>query len=135
MKKILITLFISSITLLSFSQNDKPECLDKTFSFFTIFDGFYVQSCESSEYGSYKFVLDQGYTPVIKEGYYRMVEIHKKADNKRTVSGLQIMRNHINAIKAVGGKFQRMVTSTYLKMYLELLIMERSCGFLSLSAI
>jgi OmpA-OmpF porin, OOP family len=104
MRKLILYFFFSSISLLSFSQTDKPDCLDKTFSFFTIFDGFYLQSCESSEYGSYKFVLDQGYTPVIKEGYYRMVEIHKKADSKRTVSGLQIMRNHINAIKAVGGE-------------------------------
>jgi len=103
MKKILLSLFIISIGLYVNAQKDNPECLDKTFSFFTIFDGFYLQSCESSEYGSYKFVLDQGYTPVIKEGYYRMVAIYKKADTKRTVSGLQIMRNHINAIKAVGG--------------------------------
>ena len=33
-----------------------------------------------------------------------MVEFHKKADSKRKVSGLQILRNHINAIKAVGGE-------------------------------
>jgi len=78
--------------------------MDKTFSFFTIFDGYYLQSCEFSEYGSYKFVLDQGYTPVTKEGVYRMVEIHKKADTNRMISGLQIIRNHINAIKAVGGE-------------------------------
>jgi len=104
MKNIILLLLISSITICAFPQTDKSDCLDKTFSFFTIFDGFYLQSCESSEYASYKFVLDQGYTPVIKEGYYRMVEIHKKADTKRTVSGLQIMRNHINAIKAVGGE-------------------------------
>jgi len=111
MKKILLTLFISLITLLSYSQTDKADCLDKTFSFFTIFDGFYVQYCESSEYGSYKFALDQGYTPVIKEGYYRMVAIYKKADNKRTVSGLQIMQNHINAIKAVGGTISEVSVS------------------------
>jgi len=104
MKKILFTLLLSSIAYGSFAQEDNPECLDKTFSFFTIFDGFYLQRCEYSDYSEYKFVLDHGYTPVIKEGVYRMVEIHKKADSKRTVSGLQIMRNHINAIKAVGGE-------------------------------
>jgi len=103
MKKILITLLMSSMVYGSFAQENNPDCLDKTFSFFTIFDGFYVQYCESSEFGSYKFVLDQGYTPVVKEGYYRMVAIYKKADTNRTVSGLQIMQNHINAIKAVGG--------------------------------
>jgi len=104
MKKFFLTLVISSIVFSSFAQKDKPDCMDKTFSFFTIFDGYYLQSCEFSEYGSYKFVLDQGYTPVTKEGVYRMVEIHKKADTNRMISGLQIIRNHINAIKAVGGE-------------------------------
>ena len=35
---------------------------------------------------------------------YREVWFHKKDDNSRVVSGLQILQNHVNALKAVGGE-------------------------------
>jgi OOP family OmpA-OmpF porin len=35
---------------------------------------------------------------------YREVWFRKKGDSKRIVSGLQILQNHVNAIKAAGGK-------------------------------
>jgi OOP family OmpA-OmpF porin len=103
MKKILLTLFISSITLLSFSQKDNPECLDKTFNFFTPLDGFYLSECKYSEFGSYQFYLASG-KQITKEGIYRAVWYNKKDDSKRAFSYLQVIQNHANAIKAVGGE-------------------------------
>jgi hypothetical protein len=58
MKKVLLTLLMSSMVYGSFAQENKPDCLDKTFSFFTTFDGFYLQDCEFSEFGSYEFWVD-----------------------------------------------------------------------------
>jgi len=105
MKKILLTLFMSSMVFCSFAQEDNPDCLEKTFKFFTVFDGFYLTDyCKYSEFGSYEFIVDRGARAIKKEGVYREVWFHKKDDNSRVVSGLQILQNHVNAIKAVGGE-------------------------------
>jgi len=104
MKKVILSLFISCITLSLFSQEDNPDCLDKTFKFFTTFDGFYIAYCNYAEFGSYEFMVDRGARSIKKEGVYREVWFRKKEDTKRTVSGLQILQNHVNAIKAVGGE-------------------------------
>lgn len=105
MKIFLISLFICSTTLLTFAQEDNPDCLTKTFKFFNSFDGFYLTDyCKYSEFGSVEFMIDNGARSVKKEGVYREVWFRKKEDNNRTVSGLQILQNHVNAIKAVGGE-------------------------------
>lgn len=95
---------MSSMVFCSFAQVDNPECLEKTFKFFTTFDGFFIDYCKYDEFGSYEFTVDRGARSVKKEGVYREVWFRKKEDNKRVVSGLQILQNHINAIKAVGGE-------------------------------
>jgi OmpA-OmpF porin, OOP family len=104
MKKIGLSLLICCITLSTFAQENKAECLDKTFSFFTTFDGFYLDYCNYAEFGSYEFTIDRGARAIKKEGVYREVWFRKKTDSKRVVSGLQILQNHVNAIKAVGGE-------------------------------
>jgi OmpA-OmpF porin, OOP family len=104
MKKTLLSLFLACLTLLSFSQKDNSECLDNTFKFFTIFDGFYLDYCNYAEFGSFEFNVDRGARSIKKEGVYREVWFRKKADTKRIVSGLQILQNHVNAIKAAGGE-------------------------------
>jgi len=105
MKKVILSIFISCITLLTFSQNNNPDCLEKTFKFFTVFDGFYITDyCKYAEFGSTEFMVDNGARSIKKEGVYREVWFRKKEDNKRIVSGLQILQNHVNAIKAVGGE-------------------------------
>ena len=104
MKKVIISLFVSIITIISFGQKDNQDCLDKTFKFFTTFDGFYIDYCKYAEFGSYEFTVDRGARSIKKEGVYREVWFRKKEDSKRIVSGLQILQNHVNAIKAVGGE-------------------------------
>lgn len=105
MKKIIFSLLISIMTIPSFAQNDDPGCLDKTLQFFTPMDGFYLSDyCKYSEFGSYEFWVDRGSRTIVKEGVYREVWFNRKKDSDRRVSGLQILQNYANAIKAVGGK-------------------------------
>src|SRR6185436_7095031 len=86
------------------AQQDNPECLNKVFSFFTTFDGFYIESCKESEFASYNFELDGAARIVEKKGKYREVWFRKKPGSTRKVSGLQIIQNHVNAIKTVNGE-------------------------------
>jgi OmpA-OmpF porin, OOP family len=88
----------------AFSQTDKPDCTDKTVAFFTTFEGFYIERCKESEFGSYKFELDGASRIVEKQGKFRQIYFRKKTDNQRKVSGLQIIQNHVNAIKSVNGQ-------------------------------
>jgi OOP family OmpA-OmpF porin len=104
MKKVFFSVLISCVTIILSAQKDNPECQEKTFKFFTTFDGFYIDYCNYAEFGSYEFTVDRGARSIKKEGVYREVWFRKKGDSKRIVSGLQILQNHVNAIKAVGGK-------------------------------
>ena len=105
MKKIILSFFMFSLTLYSFSQNDNTDCLEKTFRFFTPFDGFYLtENCKYTEFDSYEFMIDRGAGSIKKEGVYREVWFQKKGDSNRKVSGLQILQNHVNAIKVAGGE-------------------------------
>jgi outer membrane protein OmpA-like peptidoglycan-associated protein len=88
----------------AFGQADKPECIHKTVAFFTTFDGFYIERCKESEFGSYRFELDGASRIVEKQGKFRQIFFRKKSDNQRKVSGLQIIQNHVNAIKSVKGE-------------------------------
>ncbi len=104
MKNISLLLLSLCIASFSFAQEDDPGCSEKTFKFFTPFEGFYLTDhCNYSEFGAYEFIVDNGARSVKKEGVYREVWFHKKDDNNRTVSGLQILQNHVNAVKAAGG--------------------------------
>lgn len=101
---LLTVLLVFSFSLCCRAQQDNPECTTKTFSFFTTFDGFYIERCEEAEFGSYKFELDGAARILEKKGKYRVTWFRKKKDSQRLVSGLQIIQNHVNAIKAVGGE-------------------------------
>ncbi|HAM11582.1 MAG: hypothetical protein A2X05_15490 [Bacteroidetes bacterium GWE2_41_25] len=104
MKKTLISIVLGFLALALFAQKDNPDCLKKTIPLFTPMNGFYLDNCNYSEFGSYEFLVDRGARAIKKEGIYREVWFRKKEDNKRVVSGLQILQNHVNAIKSVGGE-------------------------------
>ena len=79
MKRILISLLTSCVVLSSFAQEDKPDCLEKTFKFFTTIDGFYLTDyCKYSEFSSAEFMVDNGARSIRKEGVYREVWFHKR---------------------------------------------------------
>jgi OmpA-OmpF porin, OOP family len=103
MKNLILLLLISFCSQTVISQ-DNPECVGKTFTFFTTFDGFYIERCKESEFASYKFELDGASRIVEKQGKFRQTFFRKKANDSRKVSGLQIIQNHVTAIKAIGGE-------------------------------
>lgn len=103
--KIILSFFVYCTSISSFAQENNPGCLDKTFPFFAIIDGFYLTDyCKFSEFDSYEFVIDRNSRSIKKEGVYREVWFHKKEDSNRHMSGTQILQNHFNAIKASGGE-------------------------------
>jgi len=104
MKKILLPFLISAVAFSLYAQNDDPSCRDKTLQFFSPMEGFYVTDfCKYTEFGRYEFWVDGSSRAIVKEGVYRETWYHRKEDSQRHVSGLQILRNYVNAIKAVGG--------------------------------
>lgn len=103
MKKLLYGLLAFLCTGPALAQ-DNPECTNATLRFFTTFDGFYIESCKESEFGAYKFEFDGAARIVERKGKYREVWFRKKTGSTRKVSGLQIIQNHVNAVKAVKGE-------------------------------
>ncbi|MFZ6011919.1 MAG: OmpA family protein [Bacteroidota bacterium] len=100
------TLVIFTIVLLSFvtqAQENNPECTGGMPTFFTVLDGFYIEYCKDSEFGSYNFELFGASQIVEKKGHYREFRFAKKANATRKVSGLQVIENHKQAILKVGG--------------------------------
>jgi len=103
MKTLNLLIFLA-VPLFAFAQKDKADCVDKTFSFFTRMEGFYISNCEESEFSQYGFWIKSGSEQVFKQGHYRKVWFEKDPNSTRKVSGLQILTNHANAIKKIGGQ-------------------------------
>jgi Outer membrane protein and related peptidoglycan-associated (lipo)proteins len=96
---------MSATAICAFAQKDDAGCLENSLRLFTPFDGFFVTDyCKYAEFASYEFMMDRGAGSIKKEGTYREIWLRKKEDNLRNVSGLQILQNHVNAIKAIGGE-------------------------------
>jgi len=102
MKKPILLLLIV-LPFLALGQKDNPECASKTFSFFTRMEGFYISRCEESEFGEYGFWIKSNSEQVMKQGRYKKIWFEKDPASTRKVSGLQILANHENALKKMGG--------------------------------
>ncbi|MFZ2906132.1 MAG: OmpA family protein [Cyclobacteriaceae bacterium] len=103
MKKATILILIA-LPLISFGQTDNPECVDKLYTFFTKMDGYYISDCEESEFNEYGFWIKSGSEKVVKQGHFKKIWFNKDANSTRKISGLQILTNHSNAIKKIGGQ-------------------------------
>lgn len=97
----------SAFSYPALAQQDNADCVNKVFSFFTTFDGFYISECKESEFGSYTFEFDGAARVVERKGKYREVWFRKKAGSIRKISGQQIIQNHVNAVKAVKGEVMK----------------------------
>ncbi|MEK6783689.1 MAG: OmpA family protein [Bacteroidota bacterium] len=103
MKK--VTLFILiALPLTSFGQKDNPDCANKSYSFFTRMEGYYISECEESEFNEHSFWIKSGSEKVVKQGRFKKIWFNKDAASMRKISGLQILTNHANAIKKIGGQ-------------------------------
>lgn len=103
MKKVTILILIT-LPLIVFGQTDNPDCADKLFTFFTKMDGYYISDCEESEFNEYGFWIKSGSEKVVKQGRFKKIWFNKDVNSTRKISGLQILTNHANAIKKIGGE-------------------------------
>src|SRR5687768_5543803 len=99
------TLFILvALPIMALGQKDNPECANKAYTFFTKMEGYYVSNCDESEFKEYGFWTKSGSVEIVKQGRYKKLSFDKDPNSARKVSGLQILTNHANAIKKIGGQ-------------------------------
>jgi len=106
MKKALLLLLVLNALLLS-AQTDKPGCKEVEPTYMNRMQGFYLFSCEFSEYKDVEFFyygLDGNSVRVRKAGEYRRLSYAKDKNETRKVSGDQIRLNYANAIIKIKGK-------------------------------
>lgn len=87
---------------LVFAQSD-PDCNKETYTFFTQIEGYHIASCEMAEFKEHSFWIKSATEEVVKAGRYRKFWFDKDEGSTRKVSGQQILANHANAIKKIGG--------------------------------
>jgi OmpA-OmpF porin, OOP family len=97
-------LILIALPIITFGQKDKPECANTAYTFFTRMEGYYISNCEESEFNEYGFWIKSGSEQVIKQGRFKKLWFEKDPNSVRKVSGLQILTNHANAIKKIGGQ-------------------------------
>jgi len=106
MKKALLLLLVLNALLLS-AQTDKPGCKEVEPTYMNRMQGFYLFSCEFSEYKDVEFFyygLDGNSVRVRKAGEYRRLSYAKDKNETRKVSGDQIRLNYANAVLKIKGK-------------------------------
>jgi outer membrane protein OmpA-like peptidoglycan-associated protein len=107
MKSSTLLISILFISLVSFSQTDKPACKNIEPSYLGRMKGFYIDHCESSEYKEHEFFyhgLDGNSVRLRKAGDFRRIFYSKDKNDPRAVSGDQIRLNYANAVKKIKGK-------------------------------
>jgi len=106
MKNVLFILLAFN-TMLAVAQTDKPGCKEVEPTYMNRMPGFYLFSCEFSEYKDVEFFyygLDGNSVRVRKAGEYRRLSYAKDKNETRKVSGDQIRLNYANAVIKIKGK-------------------------------
>jgi outer membrane protein OmpA-like peptidoglycan-associated protein len=101
--KTLCLFVMISVPCTVFSQDD-PDCAREAYTFFTRMEGYHISSCEIAEFQEHRFWIKSGTEEVVKAGRYKKIWFDKDEGSTRKVSGLQILTNHANAIKKIGGQ-------------------------------
>lgn len=102
--KTISLLILLALPTVAVAQQDDPNCVNKGYVFFTKMEGYHITSCEESEFGQHGFWIKSGSEEVIKQGRFKKIWFDKDANSMRKISGLQILMNHANAIKKIGGQ-------------------------------
>lgn len=98
------TLLFLLLAPLAFAQpSDRKGCVDHPL--FTRMPGYIILSCEGKDFAQATFYVG-GKQPYLKpEGKFtKVVYEMPEASGVKPASGLEVMRNHQNAIKAIGGE-------------------------------
>jgi len=95
---VLVCMFLMTGPTEAFGQNDAQGCQDHPL--ITRMPNFYIRLCEGSEFDRYEFSSESG--PITVEGK-KTVLYYSLKDGATAPSATAIVRNHINAIKKIGG--------------------------------
>ena len=105
MKTVIHLLIMIGVSHGTFAQDDARDCKKAVLPFLPPIEGYYLSDyCKFSEFLSYDFAVDRNSRSVHKEGIYRETWYKRKTDNTRQISGLQILKQQTDAIKAAGGE-------------------------------
>ncbi|NLD38299.1 MAG: OmpA family protein [Desulfatiglans sp.] len=91
---------IPCITLAASDPNDRPGNKDP--DLFSRMPGFHIYLSEILDFDRYEFATGAGKTEVV-EGRSTLINYYAN-DGITPPSGLQVVRNYVNAAKAIGGK-------------------------------
>jgi OOP family OmpA-OmpF porin len=80
--------------------NDCRGCKDP--AIFSRMPGFYISNYDERDFGRFDFPVGSGKNQTV-EGRFYYVDYHAN-DGIKIPSGLQVIRNYVNAAKAIGGK-------------------------------
>lgn len=97
---ILIGLFLVSLPAASQVQTDAKDC--KEHPLFTRMPTYWIRGCDDKAFDAYRFPVGKGKMESI-EGHLLKVNYYPQASAKEKPSALQIIRNHVGALKAIGG--------------------------------
>lgn len=105
MKKILLLLFLVSVSMYASTQAVAQNCRESVLPFLPPFEGYSLtDNCKLTEYFYYDFAIARNSRSVHKEGIYRETWYKRNPDNSRHISGPQILKQQTDAIKAAGGE-------------------------------
>jgi OOP family OmpA-OmpF porin len=105
MKKILLwtlVLFFGFASSLSAAKDSKDTAGSNDPELFSRMSGFYIYNYKELDFNSFQFPIGPGKTQTV-EGRHIYVDYYAKEGIKEP-SALQIARNYMNAVKAVGGQ-------------------------------
>lgn len=81
------------------AQQDREGCEDHPI--INRLEGFYIEGCKEEPFGSYEFMTPDGRKAV--EGHFISVS-YRRPGSEPEMSGLEMIRNHTQAIQAIGGE-------------------------------
>ena len=86
---------------IGYAQQDREGCKD--YPLLSRMSGFYIKSCRDEPFNSYKFHDSKGSRSNVVEGHLTFLEYAKPRDAQGS-TGLEVIRNYTNAVKAIGGE-------------------------------
>jgi outer membrane protein OmpA-like peptidoglycan-associated protein len=95
----LLGVFVFAVSGITLAQEDKHGCKDHPM--FTRMENFYIEHCKEEKFGEVDFKDEKG-KKIKVEGKVFKIDYHIKK-GFTPPSGLQVIRNHENAIKKIGG--------------------------------
>jgi outer membrane protein OmpA-like peptidoglycan-associated protein len=98
---LIVVVFVAAafVSQPGYAQQDREGCEDHPL--LNRLEGFYIDGCKQEEFGSYEFNTPEGRKPV--EGHFISIS-YRRPNSASEMSGLEMIRNYTNAVKATGGE-------------------------------